>query len=224
MGGVNVSRMSGFALQRISTSDVEFLLSPASDLASGTGYAFMTSGHPMYVIDLPDTQLSLMYDGLSGIWSELQSYGHTHFQGIKFAAFLDRLCVGGHDTGDIWEFDNNTHEDAGDPLSMEVWSKHIWDDDKYLGISRVQIDTQAGVGTATGQGANPVMDLQVSKDGGNTFYSVGFSSVGPVGQYTTRTVWNTLGAARDWVLKLVITDPVKRVITGASAEIQGGSF
>jgi hypothetical protein len=69
-----------------------------------------------------------------------------------------------------------------------------------------------------------MMDLRVSKDGGNSFYSVGFSSMGPIGEYTQRVIWNSLGAARDWVLKLRITDPVKRVITGASAEINIARF
>ena len=224
MGGVNISRLAGFSLQRLSTADVETILQPASNLQNGQGYAFMTNGHPLYVINLPDSDITLMYDGASNIWSELQSYGHGHFTGVHFANFVDRLCITDHHSGDIWEFDDQTYDDDGDPLSMEVWSKHIWDDDKFIGIKRVQIDTQAGVGTATGQGANPVMDLQVSKDGGNSFFSVGYSSIGAVGQYTQRTTWNSLGAARDWVLKLVITDPVKRVITGASAEIVGGSF
>jgi hypothetical protein len=224
MGGVNVSRMSGFSLNRISTADVETILFPTSNLANGQGFAFMTNGHPFYVINLPDAEVTLMYDGASGIWSELQSYGHTHFKGIKFASFIDRLCVSDHESGTIWELDDATYDDDGDPLSMEVWSKHIWSDDKYIGIQRVQIDTQAGVGVAVGQGVDPVMDLQVSKDGGNTFYSVGYASIGKVGEYTTRTTWNSLGGARDWVLKLVITDPVKRVITGATAEVTGASF
>jgi len=65
--------------------------------------------------------------------------------------------------------------------------------------------------------------LQVSKDYGFSFTSVGYRSVGKVGEYTTRVRWQALGAARDWVFKLRITDPVKRVITGASADISIGS-
>jgi hypothetical protein len=83
---------------------------------------------------------------------------------------------------------------------------------------------ESGTGLVSGQGVNPQVDLQVSKDGGNTFFSVGFSSIGKIGQYTQRIVWNSLGAAVDWVLKLRITDPVKAVITGASAEITGARF
>jgi hypothetical protein len=107
---------------------------------------------------------------------------------------------------------------------MEVWSKHIWKDDKYIGISQIQIDIESGVGLVSGQGSQPVCDLQVSKDGGFTFKSVGFSSMGLIGDYTARLKWNSLGAARDWVLKLIITDPVRRVITGAHAEVQGAGF
>jgi hypothetical protein len=44
-----------------------------------------------------------------------------------------------------------------------------------------------------------------------------------VGEYTRRITWDSLGAARDWVLKLRITDPVRRVLTGASAEVTIGA-
>jgi hypothetical protein len=48
--------------------------------------------------------------------------------------------------------------------------------------------------------------------------------MGQIGEYTQRVKWRSLGAARDWVLKLRITDPVKRVITGASAELTVAGF
>jgi hypothetical protein len=116
------------------------------------------------------------------------------------------------------------YTDNGSSIPREVWSKRIWKDDKYLGIERVQIDVESGVGVATGQGVNPVLDLQVSKDGGNTFMSVGFASVGAIGAFTQRVIWRGLGAARDWVLKLRITDPVKFVIVSATAEVSGAAF
>ena len=126
--------------------------------------------------------------------------------------------------GNIYQLDDLTYSDNGSSIPMELWTRHSWNDDKDIGIQQVQIDVEGGVGLVTGQGVNPVYDLQVSKDGGNSFYSVGYSSVGAIGQFTQRLIWNTLGAARDWVLKLRITDPVKRIITGASAEITNARF
>ncbi len=107
---------------------------------------------------------------------------------------------------------------------MEVTSKHIWNDDKYLSIPQLQVDIQSGVGMASGQAENPQIDLLVSKDGGRNFTSVGFAGMGKQGQFTTRVIWRRLGRAKDWVLKLRITDPVFRVVTGASAIINGGTF
>jgi hypothetical protein len=171
----------------------------------------------------PDTA-TWMYDGLSGAWTELQDDLGAPFIGKKFAVFQGRLCVSDATVGNIYEFDPTTYTDNGSLVGMEIWTKHIWNDDKYIGISDIQIDIESGVGLSTGQGSLPVMDMQVSKDGGNTFASVGFSSMGPIGEYTQRVKWRSLGSARDWVLKLRITDPVKRVITGASAELTVAGF
>ena len=144
------------------------------------------------------------------------------FGGEKLEKFVNGLCVSDRRNGNIYEFDVDTFTDNGDAIPMEVWSKHIWEDDKYLGIQQVQVDIESGVGTLSE--TDPVVDLQVSKDGGNSFNSVGFSQMGAQGEYTTRVIWIFVGGGREWVLKLRITDNVKRVLPGASAVITGGSF
>jgi hypothetical protein len=126
--------------------------------------------------------------------------------------------------GKIYKIDPTKYDNNGETLPFEVTSKHIWHDDKEIGISQLQVDIQAGVGLAVGQGSDPQMMLKVSKDGGNSFNEVGWSDMGGVGQYKQRCIWRNLGSAKDWVLKLRVTDPIKRVLTGASAEMQGGPF
>ena len=221
---LNVSKMRGFSLQKLSDQDIDSVFTEYSGVSDAQGFAFMQGGHPLYVINFPSEDTSWMYDGLSNAWSQLQDSLGERFWGNKFAAFQDRICVSDYQNGNIYEIDPETYTDNGTEFGMEIWSKHIWQDDKYIGIQQIQIDVESGVGLVSGQGSNPVMDLQVSKDGGNTFFSVGFSSVGPIGEYAQRVTWRSLGAARDWVLKLRITDPVKRVITGATAQVTGWSF
>ena len=183
----------------------------------------MIGGHPIYLVNFGTTD-TWIYDGLSNVWCEWQDTTGGRYSGQKFAAFQGMLCVSDYQTGNIYEINPSTYADNSSNFGMEVWSKHIWNDDKYIGISQVQIDIESGSGTTTGQGVNPVMDLQVSKDGGQSFFSVGFSSMGPIGNYTTRCIWRGLGSARDWVLKLRVTDPIHRVVTGATAELTGWSF
>lgn len=227
MGEVNISRLSGFRLQQLSSFELDSIINDRSiytTVSDAVAYGYMLGGHPMYQISFPTVGKTWEYDGASRVWSERKATDGTRYWGQKFANFLDQLIVSDYRNGKLYKVSTSTYADDGSMMPMEVTSKHIWNDDKFIGISRVQVDVQSGVGITLGQGSNPQIDLQVSKDGGNTFTSVGFSSLGAIGKYTQRVVWDRLGAARDWVLRLRITDPVKRVITGASAEIVGGAF
>jgi hypothetical protein len=224
MGAINVSRLQGFTLRKLSDTDMDqiFTQYTTSAVSNATGYAFMVGGHPLYVLNF--SQDSWVYDGLSNIWTEWQDTNGNRFLGDHFTTFQGMLLVSDYSTGNIYQINTGVYTDNGSTYGMEIWSKHIWNDDKYIGISQVQIDIESGSGIAVGQGSKPVMDLQVSKDGGNSFFSVGYSSMGPIGNYTTRCIWRGLGAARDWVLKLRVTDPIHRVVTGATAELTGWSF
>lgn len=227
MGESNISRMAGFRLQQISSLELDSIINDRSiytTISDATAYGYMLGGHPMYQINFPTVGKSWEFDGASQVWGERQATDGTRYWGNKFAVLQDRKLLSDYRNGNIYEISPTTYTDNGSFLPMEVWSKRIWNEDKYIGISEIQIDVQAGVGLVSGQGVNPQLDLQVSKDGGNTFTSVGYASVGALGAFTKRVIWRNLGAARDWVLKLRITDPVKRVIVGATAEMVGGAF
>ena len=227
MGECNISRMSGFRLQQISNLELDSILNDRTvypTVNDATAYGYMLGGHPMYQINFPTAGKSWEFDGASQVWGERQATNGGRYWGNKFASFQNRKLVSDYRNGNIYEISTTTYDDNGSMVPMEIWSKRIWNEDKYIGIEQIQIDVQAGVGLVSGQGSNPQMDLQVSKDGGNTFTSVGYASIGAIGAYTQRVIWRSLGAARDWILKLRITDPVKRVIVGASAEMIGGAF
>ena len=224
MGEVNVSRMSGFDLQQISNLEVDYLINSYSNVANATGYGYLNGGHPMYQINFPSADRTWEYDGATKVWGERQASDGGRYWGNKFAVFINRKLVSDYRNGSIYEIDDSVYTDNGSVMPMEVWTRHIWEDDKYLSIPQLQVDIESGVGLATGQGSDPQIMLEISKDGGQTFRAEAWASMGAIGEYTQRVIWRRLGRARDWVLKLRITDPVKRIITGASAQIIGGSF
>jgi hypothetical protein len=222
MGQANVSRLAGFRLQKISTHDLDHNINSYSNIDDAEGFGYNLTGHPMLQLGFPSAGATWEFGGLSSTWNERQDTNGGRYWANKYATFLNRQLVSDYRNGNIYQIDDEEFTDNGSIMPMEVWSKHIWNDDKYLTIPQLQVDIESGVGTTTGQGSNPQLMLEISKDGGQTFTAVSWSSMGAIGQYTQRVIWRRLGRARDWVLKLRITDPVKRVLTGASAEILPG--
>jgi hypothetical protein len=74
---------------------------------------------------------------------------------------------------------------------------------------------EAGTGLIDGQGEDPQLMMQVSKDGGHVFGNERWVSIGKQGRYRARAKFNRLGRSRDWVFKFRVTDPVKTVFVGA---------
>jgi len=47
----------------------------------------------------------------------------------------------------------------------------------------------------------------------------GFPQSGKSGRFFTRCRWLQFGAARQWVFRAIISDPIKRVVLSAHADI-----
>ena len=123
--------------------------------------------------------------------------------------------VSHYSNGDIYRLDKNVYSDNGMAIEREIIGRHIFNKMEVMFISELQLDIETGVGLNAGQGSNPQIMLQISKDGGHTFGSERWVSFGKIGQYLTRVIWRQLGTGYDFVFKIRITDPVKVVIIGA---------
>ena len=71
---------------------------------------------------------------------------------------------------------------------------------------------------------NPVIELEVSDDGGWTWRSLPMKPLGVQGAYLNRAVWFKLGSARDRVYRFSVSDPVPTWTVDIQAELQGGKY
>lgn len=79
---------------------------------------------------------------------------------------------------------------------------------------------ETGVGVQVGQGTNPTLMVQTSKDGGRTFGYERYVPIGAVGQYRSPRVFiKRFGRSRNFVFQFTMTDPVKFTIGYAAAKI-----
>ncbi len=215
MGEVQVVRLNGYSPTIVSTPDLSYLINNYSTLSDASGFSYMHNEHPFYQINFPTAGESWLYDGRSDCWSQLKSFDITRHRAEIGVTFNNKTVVSDYTSGLMYNVDGDVYTDNDQAIISELTGKHIVNGLGLFTINELQVDLEAGVGIATGQGSDPQIMLQVSRDGGHNYGSEKWRSMGKVGKYLTRARWLRLGQGRDFTFRLRISDPVKRVILGA---------
>lgn len=220
MGQVQVMMMRGHAIVPISTPEIDYIINGYATVSDATAFGYMLGGHPMLQINFPSENKSWLYDGLTQMWSELESGldGDRHRAEI-LVDYLNKPRLSDYSNGNIYTLDADTYTDNGTPIAREIITKTIFaGQNKRIAVHRIGVDCETGNGLAIGQGTDPQIMMQVSKDSGRTWGNERWATMGKIGEYVRRAYWTCLGASYFWTLKFRITDPVKVVLTFTDAD------
>jgi hypothetical protein len=221
MGQVQVMMLAGHAIKPLSTQEHSAVINSYATVADATAFSYMLGGHPMLQVNFPSAGKSWLYDASTGLWSELESglRGGRHRAEIH-VEYKNKPRVSDYENGNVYTLEPDVYTDNGAAIPREIITKHLLTNYDRMVIHRLTVDFETGVGVATGQGSNPQVMLQVSKDNGHTWGNELWTSIGAIGKYLTRAFWTRLGTSRDWLFKFRITDPVKVVITGGAVDVE----
>lgn len=207
--------LDGYNVRRISTAELDHVINGYSAVDDATAFSYTIGGHPMYQINFPTAGTTWLYDGLTNLWSELKSDGLDRDRGEISVEFQNDRVVSDYENGKLYKLKPDVYTENGDTIRMELTSRHYFNEGKHARITSLQVDGDMGVGLVSGQGSDPQIMLQISRDGGHTFGEEIWTSIGKIGEYLNRARFvGCIGSARDFVFRLAITDPVKRIITG----------
>jgi len=229
--GENMVMMTNqYAMQRVSTHAVEAALSGYTFVSDAIGDVYEDQGHVMYVLTFPTQDVTWCFDltvytqtqGRFGWWQRLSwnstsgSY-HRHLANCYFNFADIRMC-GDYQSGVLYQQDRKFYTDAGNPLRAQRRTPHVWKKEsrERVFFAQLQVEFTPGVGLQTGQGTDPQVMVRWSDDGGLSWGTEQWVSIGKVGDTRNRAVLYNLGEARDRVWEVNITDPVKRDIIGAT--------
>lgn len=208
-----VWKTEGYQARRLSTQAIESRIASAADFTDAYAWVYHQQGHIYYVLNIVGLDTSLVYDGSTGEWHERAYFnqddasfelhrGRCHFFFDQKNIVLDR------DNGKIYNMALDIYEDDGAPLIRERTSPHLHGEKKLLTFSSFELDMEPAVGLTTGQGNDPQIMLQYSDDGGNTWSSELWRTLGKKGETYTRINWRQLGQSRDRVFRVRVSDPV----------------
>lgn len=223
-GTVQVARVIGYTVEIISTPDLEQILNSWSTVSDMVSMAYVVNKHPIFQMTSPSQRRSFIYDCLSGIWSETQTGlaiqdRHT---GNLATYYAGNTLVSDYAQGIVYQLSDTTYTDNGAPIIRELVTRHANQDHNEFEIDEVYLDFETGVGINSGQGSDPVVSLEVSKDNGRNFGTPRTASIGKMGKYNTEVFFRRFGSARDFVFRLRVTDPVKFAVTTAAISADMG--
>lgn len=218
LGAVQVCKQLGTQSVPVSNAEMDYVFSTYAAVENATAFAYMVSGHPFYQINFPTPGESWLYDGKSDSWSRVQYGANGRHRGEIQANFLNKPFVTDYENGKVYLLDQNAYTDDGQYIVREFTSRHNKSGD-FVSIPQLWLEMEAGVGLVSGQGSDPKVVLQISRDGGHSWGAELPASLGKIGQYTARALWNRLGRARDWLFRFRVTDPVKTVFVAAWAKV-----
>jgi hypothetical protein len=218
---MTIRRADGYTPIRVSTHAIENEITKMAKREDALAFSHPHNGHLFYVITFPSENKTFVYDITTQLWHERETDGNEWRAGIYLYA-EDTHYVGDLISGRIGQLDGEVYEDFGEVHRLSITSPSISKDGQQIFFSRLHVDFEMGRGLTTGQGEDPQVALQWSDDGGRTWSSEYWRSLGRIGEYSRRAVWHRLGASRDRVFRLTFSDPTPFTLIQAMADVEIG--
>ena len=220
--GKCVMKVTGTQFEKVSEEFLEEkLLEENTD--SAFGFCYSVGEHNFYCLQTASLGECWTYDGLDGGWHQRCSRNATtgvevrwKVSGVayyreKFYAFTDDgLVCRFHD--DYWMEDNANAPSL--PMVRHRQTPVMTDGLKPYVIEELAVELN--VGTWQDLELQPMLLLEVSKDGGMTWGNVRSASMGRTGDYSHRVRFHNVGMNRLGVIRISYSHPTDLVLTACS--------
>lgn len=232
-GGRLIVRIANYDVQMISTEPLNEELNSYEKVDDAFAMLMEINGHLFYLITIPFHDKTWVCDITLKAWHEWKSdrsnplpqafpYTWGMFRGNNHVVFDGKHLIGDSITGKIFYLDSTNAYDYDVIIKRQRTCQHFQQNLSYQTVNSLQIDVESGMGLTDGQGEDPQLMLQVSRDGGKTYGAEMWRSAGKIGKYPNRALWRRLGTDRVFTYRLQKTDPTKMAILGAIADIEVG--
>ena len=212
----------GYQVKVISSEAVAQAINSYPVVSDAIAYSYSEGGHTFYVITFPTADVTWCYDKTADRWHKRASGGTNHrHRSNCYVNFQNQRLVGDFATGQIHALSRNVYTDNGAALVALRRTAHVWDGNmrERLFHNLLQVQMRSGQNPETGQGANPQMMVRWSDDAGQKWSNEQQIAIGLTGATRQRAIARRLGASRDRIYEVSISDPVCRDIIGASLQV-----
>ncbi len=214
--------INGYQPQRVSNFGVEYWLRKnRADWSAATATGHTWGGHHFYALTVG--LRTFVYDAthseLAGraTWHERRTgTGTARWRPDWVVDYANITLTLEDDSGVIRELSDEVFTDGGETMERIRAIAPVSADVKSIAIPRLELRMESGTGSLS---VDPIIMLQISRDGGRTWDSGIQGNTGKAGDYSATAVWTRLGRAEDWLLRFKSTDPYKQTWIEAHADL-----
>lgn len=207
-------RAQGYNASIISTDKFGREISDYNLFSDAIAFAYTDLEHEFYQITFPSADKTWVYDAKTKLFHKKQSWKSGGGFGRHRAnchAFLNNThYVGDYINGKVYTMSVDHLDDDGEEIQRVLHSVNFHGGLKSIVFPSIQIEFMPGVGLTSG--LDPQAMLQYSSDGGQTWSNELWRSVGKIGEYTARAIWNRMGQDIQRIYRLTVSDPVVWVV------------
>lgn len=213
----------GFQPERISTHPIEQAFLRYADVSGARGWCYEQEGHQFYILTVPGTGTTWVFDTKTAVWHERESEGYSGWRCVVGTNWAGGVFAGDAISGTIWRVDPLAYDEDGEPIRRVATGRPMHAEGKSLFFSRFELDAEVGVGNLVAPGDNPKVWLDYSDDGGFTWNGGLERQMGPRGRYNRRIEWRRLGSARNRVFRVSDAATVRTALIAANIEVKAGA-
>ena len=203
----------GYNAVAISTPPIEQAIR-SLDWSQCYAMTWEDEGHSVVYFGFPNG-VTFGFDAATGFWHRRQSQGLAGWRIGHLERWNDKWIAGDIYSGGLFELAWDAYDEAGTPLVCERTSGVFSDSQHRMIFSGLELVMDTG----TGESDQRVV-MQYSDDGGRNWSNWREGSMGALGEYTKRIRFHRLGASRQRVFRIRVSDPRRRDLIAASLSVE----
>lgn len=211
--------LRGSTPMRISDHDIERVIASWPDPQTSRAFSATVGGHAFWFLWNP--QGCVVWDVATGFWHQRRTREMTTWRAGCGVTQWNDTFVGDVADGRLYRLREGVYDDAGEEMHREMVTATLGPGGQPFTLHAVELEVEPGVGLTEGQGEDPEVWLEVSRDSGFEYGARIRREIGRRGERRRRVRWNRLGRflPHGGVLKIGCSDPVAMTMTRCFAEI-----
>lgn len=222
----NVYQISQTQVRNISSPEIAHQMNKLS-WANVIGNTVQIDGQDFYILSFDNNDLTYAYSEQTSAWFNLSSgVGDGRYLGVDFHRVYDKIICFDRTNSNAMELDRDTYTDLGNTIQRRRTLPPF--NSTKIGLAagqrilmeKAHFILQSGVGLVTGQGSDPQIMVEVSRDGGYTYEPERWINIGKLGEFLIKAEMYEMMSFYDVVFRITISDPVFSSLHDGSISIK----